>query len=53
MRSLNASDTVWRARSTTGADPAASAGAVVSRVTSIALLLTAASRLPATSAVIP
>ena len=53
MRSLNERDTVWRARSTTGTEPAASAGAVVSGVTSIVLSCTAANRFPTTSAVIP
>ena len=53
MRSLNANDTASRARSTEGAEPGASVGLVVSSTTSIALLCTAANRLPATSAVIP
>ena len=53
MRSLNVSDTVWCARLTAGAVPAASAGGVVSRVTSTSLSLTAAKRLPTTSVVKP
>ena len=53
MRSLNANDTASRARSTEGAEPGASVGLVVSSTMSIALLCTAANRLPAMSDVIP